>query len=113
QKVGPRGVEEVVVCKIEVVKQRQRGAWPLQLAHGDGPIQRDDRSGRDRKELVVQSEDLAPVGRLDRRRISVDGANRGLDLVRAGTVPPKAGADDLLALLDHRSVPPGAVLIPQ
>src|SRR5438093_635410 len=60
QKVGPRGVEEVVVGKIEVVKQRQRGAWPLHLAHGDGPIQRDNRSGRDRKELVVQSEDLAP-----------------------------------------------------
>src|SRR5258706_10031408 len=43
----------------------------MNLAHGDGAIQGDDRGWREGQELVVERDDLGPVGRLDRVRVGV------------------------------------------
>ena len=51
--------------------------------------------------MVVQSDDLRPVGLGDCRRIRVDGVDGGLELIRAGLVAAEAGADDRLALFDQ------------
>lgn len=43
----------------------------------------------------------------------MDGIDRGLDLIRARTIPCEAGADDVLAFFDEGAVPPGAIGVGQ
>ena len=59
------------------------------------------------QQLVVELEDLAPVGVLRRRGVAVHGVDRGLDLVRAGLVAAQAGSHQGLALVDQRRGPTG------
>ena len=49
-----------------------------------------------REQLVVERDDLRPVG----RRVGVDGVDRGLQLVRAGLVAAQQAADERVALRD-------------
>ena len=83
QQVCPGRVEQVVLVKVESVEDGQRRPGPSDLGQGDGPVHGDDGRWRHRQQLVVQGEDLAPVGRLDRGGVGVDRVDRGLDLVRA------------------------------
>ena len=65
EKVGPCGVKRVVVVQRQRVDQGQPGSRALHLSDGDRAIQRHDGGRRDREQLVVEGDDLRPVGLLD------------------------------------------------
>ena len=111
QQVRPGGVERVVAVEIEAVDQRERYVRAVDLAHRDGSVQRDDWRRRDGEKLVVERDDLRPVGRLDRVGVGVHRIYGRLNLVRAGPVAAQAGTHDRLAFVDHRPVPSAAVLM--
>src|SRR5437660_103553 len=50
---------------------------PMAMARLEGY----DRCGGEREQLVVQGEDLRPVGLLECRGVRMDGVDRGLELV--------------------------------
>ena len=47
---------------LETVDGRQRHLRAVNLGHRDGPVEGDDRRGVDADELVVEGDDLRPVG---------------------------------------------------
>src|SRR5215207_11045809 len=108
---GSRGVERMVVVQVQLVHQGQRSSGALHLADGDGTVEGHDRRGRDRKQLVVEGDDLRPVGLLDCCGVRVHCVYGGLDLIRTGLVAVKAPADDRLTLLDQGPIPSSAVLL--
>jgi hypothetical protein len=61
--------------------------------------------------VVVELEDLAPVGVLGGGGVGVDGVDGGLELVRTRLVAAEATAYEILALVDQRAVPEVAVLV--
>ncbi len=62
-------------------------------------------------ELVVEGDDLGPVGCRGGGGVGVDGGDGGLDLERAGLVAAQAGAHEGVAFGDEHAVPPRAVLV--
>jgi hypothetical protein len=52
----------------------------------DSAIERDHRARRDRLELIVELENLAPIGIRRISGVAVDRVDRRLDLIRTGTV---------------------------
>jgi len=95
----------------KLVHQSQRSSGALHLADGDGAVEGHDRRGGDRKQLVVEGDDLRPVGLLDCRGVRVHGVDGGLELIRTGLVAAKAPADDRLTFLDQGPIPSSAVLL--
>ena len=83
--------------------ERRRGAFDLR--EDDRSVQRDDVARLHDHELVVQREDLRPVGVLGARRVRVDGCDRGLDLVRPGLVASQARAHQVLPFGDELAIP--------
>jgi hypothetical protein len=65
------------------------------------------------KELVVEGDDLGPVGGAGGAGVGVYGGYRGLDLERSGLAAAKASAHKLVAFGDQGPVPAGAVLVGQ
>jgi hypothetical protein len=63
--------------------------------------------------VVVERDDLGPVGRFERAGGAVHGLDRGLQLEGTWLAAADAGAHDRVPLLDHRAVPPGPVLLAQ
>ena len=63
--------------------------------------------------MVVQRDDLGPVGCVERIGGAVHRLDRGLDLEGARPAATDAGADDRMPFLDHHAIPPGPVLIAQ
>jgi hypothetical protein len=59
------------------IKRGQRSGGTLDLGDGDGPIECNDRRRHDRVELIVQGDDLRPVGCLKRVGGTVHGLDRG------------------------------------
>ena len=104
------GVEGVVAVQLQRVHQRQRSGRactsPMAMAR-----LRATTGGGDHQQLVVQGDDLQPIGLLEGRGVSVHGVDGGLELVDAGLVAAKAAADDRLALGDQGPIPSGAVLL--
>lgn len=68
-----------------------------------------DGCGRGHKQLVVQSDDLRPIGLFGRRGIRVDSIDGCLQLIRTGLVSAKAPAGDRLTFLDQAAIPSHAV----
>src|SRR6185437_7885464 len=62
QQVGPHGVEEVVVIEVELIYRGERLIWPVHLGYGYGAIERRYRARCECHELIIQLEDLPPVG---------------------------------------------------
>ena len=62
QEVGSGGVPRVISGEGERVDDRQRDIWAIELGDRDRPVERDDRGRRDGEQLVVQRDDLRPVG---------------------------------------------------
>ena len=62
-------------------------------------------------ELVVERDDLGPVGRRAGRGVGVDGGDGRLDLERPGLVAAQAGPDEVVALGDEAAIPARAVLV--
>src|SRR3954471_5886702 len=98
QEVGADGVEYVVAVEVERVHQREGGAGAAELGHRHGAVECDDGARGERQQLVVERDDLAPVGVGRGRRVAVDGLDRRLDLVGAGLVALQAAAYERLAL---------------
>jgi hypothetical protein len=70
---------------LEAVDGRQCHLRAVELADGDGPVEDDDRRGVEVDDLVVQGDDLRPVGRAPVAGGGVYGTDRGEDLVAAGS----------------------------
>ena len=64
EQIGSGGVEGVVAVQVQLVHQRERGGRAVDLADGDGAVEGDDRGRGDREQLVVEGDDLRPVGLL-------------------------------------------------
>jgi hypothetical protein len=113
EQVGPDRVEQVVAVQLQAVHQGERGGRALDLGHRDGPVEGHHRARGHGQELVVEGDDLPPVGVGQGRRVAVDGVDGGLELVGAGLVAAQAAPDDGLALGDAVAVPAAAVLVAQ
>ena len=100
-------MERVVVVELQVFHQGQRSSGALYLT--DRAVKGHHRRRRERKQLVVQSHDLRPVGLLDCRAIRMYGIDGRLELIRTGLVSAEASANDRLTLLDQGSIPPPSV----
>ena len=62
EQVRPGRVEQVVPVQVQLIEQAERGARPVYLSHRDAAVERHYRRRRDHRELVIQREDLPPVG---------------------------------------------------
>ena len=69
--------------------------------------------GMSGEQVIVESDDLGPVGRFERVGGAVHGLDPGLELEGTRSATADAGAHDRMPLLDHRAVPPRPVLIAQ
>ena len=81
-----------------------------ELRQGDGAVERHDRTGRDGQKLVIQLQDLRPVGVPGGRGVAVDGVDRRLELIRSRPVPAQAPAHQLPAFGGQGAVPVPPVL---
>src|SRR5437870_1337505 len=81
EEIRSGGVEWVVVAKVQLVYQAQCRSRALHLADGDGPVEGNDRRGGDRKQLVIEGDDLRPVGLLHRQGVGMHGVDSGLQQV--------------------------------
>ena len=97
--------------RVERVEGGEAGGGAAELGDGDGPVEGDHRVRAQRVELVVEGDDLRPVGCLGGGGVGVDGGDGRLDLERPGLVAAQAGADEVVPFGDERAVPPGAVLV--
>src|SRR5262249_14682961 len=100
EQVGAYRFEAVAVGHavggVEGAEQGEPGCGPVDHGNGDGAAERDDRSGGDGGEDVVQGEDLRPVGGLGAGGLGVKRGDRGLELVWAdGAGAEGAGKDGL------------------
>ena len=64
----------------------QRRFRTFDLRDDDCAIERDHGARRDRLELIVQLENLAPIGIRRSCGVAVDGVDRRLDLIGTGMV---------------------------
>ena len=109
QQVGAGRVEQVVAVEAQLVDQRRaRRRGRRTSATATAPVERHDGGRARPRQLVVEREDLAPVGVPRRRGVAVHGVDRGLDLVGPGLVAAQARADQRLALGDHAPGPSGS-----
>jgi hypothetical protein len=72
---------------LETVDGRQCHLRAVKLGDRDGPVEGDDRRGIEADELVVESEDLRPVGVPYVAGGGVHGADRGEDLIATRSLP--------------------------
>ena len=83
-------MKDVVVRQRERVDGPERRFLPVDLRHGDRAVERDDGARRERQQVIVQLDDLAPVGAWDGGRLAVHCLDGGLELVRPRLVPSQA-----------------------
>ena len=84
QQVGSCGVVWVVVVEVQLVHQGQRSRRALHFSDSDGAVEGHDGSGGDGKQLVLQGDDLGPVGLLDGPSICMDSVDGRLELIGTG-----------------------------
>lgn len=106
-----RVVEEVISIEPDRFEGSEPGLRARQLGDGDRPVERDDVGRLDCGEVIVQCDDLSPVGGVGRCCVGVHRRDRRLDLERARRVAAQAGAHQLVALHDEGSVPQRPILI--
>ena len=86
QQLRAHRVEQVVSLEIEPIYQSQRLISAIDFRDDHGPIERNHRARRQRHPLIVDREDLAPVGVRRIARVTVDRVDGGLQLVRTGAI---------------------------
>jgi hypothetical protein len=111
KQIGANGVEQVVAIKAQRIDERQRGAGTLDFGDRDGAVKCDDGSRSHHDELVVERENLAPVGLCCCGRVAVHGVDRGLNLIRPRRIAREAASDERLTLSDERAIPAVTILI--
>jgi hypothetical protein len=93
-------VERVVVVQVQFVDQSRRSIGAVHLADGDGAVEAHDGRRGDREQLIVEGDDLRPVGLLDCRSVCMYGVDGGLELIGAGLIAANAAPDDRLTFLE-------------
>ena len=73
----------VIAVEVQLFDDRQRRREAVELGDRDRAIERDDRCRHVREKLVVQRNDLRPLGARCGGGISVDRGDGSLNLVRA------------------------------
>ncbi|SKW67905.1 Uncharacterised protein [Mycobacteroides abscessus subsp. abscessus] len=114
EQIGPRRVQWVVTVEIgsQWLDGVQSGLWcTVAFRDGHRTVEGDHGRGSESHQLVVQGDDLAPIGACCRRGVVMNRVDGGLDLIRPRGVAPQAAAHQLVPLGDHLQVPSGAVLI--
>jgi len=106
ERLGPRGVEQVVRRQIDLVERVECSRRALELHHGDRPVERDYGVGAQLLQVVVEGDDLGLVGGCRRHRIGVDGGDGGLDLIRPRMVAIETYSYELVTFGDELGVPP-------
>ena len=101
----------MVAVKVELVDENERGCGAVYLADRDGAVEGDDGGGGKLEQVVVEGDNLRPVGLVEGCCVGVHGADRGLELVGAGLVSAQTAADDRLAFFDPSPVPACAILV--
>src|ERR1700756_3768861 len=97
---------------LKTVDGRQCHLRTVKLAARDGPVEGDDRRGIEADELVVEGDDLRPVGVAGVAGGGVHGADRREDLVATRSHPGgQALAYQPVTLGDQCRVPGPAVLL--
>src|SRR5271169_6949772 len=71
QQVCAGRVIQVVTIEADLVNDVERGRWIVDLGNSDTAVERHHRRGCDRHQLVVERENLSPVGRRGSRSIAV------------------------------------------
>src|SRR5215831_18537421 len=114
---GASGGQVVVADQLRLggdgVEGGQPGGGPAGLAEGDGAVEGHDRGGPDRGELVVQGQDLRPVGGLVAGRSRVRGGDGGHQRVAGIRAALQRLAGEGQAFTDLAVVPRAAVLVGQ
>ena len=105
ERLGPSGVEQVVRGQVDLVEGVECDRRAELLHHRYGPVERDHGVGAQPLQLVVQGDDLGPVGGCRRRCIGVDGGDGGLDLMRPRPVAIETAPYELVAFGDESAVP--------
>lgn len=82
EEIAAGSVVEVVATNVELVDYYQSGRKPTKLCDGNGPVESDDRGRIVNEELVVELDDLRPVG--GRGGVGVHGGDRRLYLIGPG-----------------------------
>src|SRR5437588_2110903 len=111
EQVGTEGGIEVVTLAVQRVDQAKRGVRTLHLGEGYRAIQLYNRARSHDQELVVELEDLPPIGLGGAACVAVHGLDRGLQLVGPGPIDSQTAAHQLLSLRDEIAIPKAAVLI--
>src|SRR5215469_5448572 len=97
---------------LETVDGRQCHLRAVKLGDRDGPVEGDDRRGVEADELVVEGDDLRPVGGAYVTGGSMHGADRSEDLVAAWRRPGgQALTHQLMTFGDQLRVPGPAILL--
>jgi hypothetical protein len=97
---------------LQTVDGRQCHLRAVKLGDRDGPVEGDDRGGVEADELVVEGDDLRPVGLAYIGGGGVHGVDRGEDLVATRSRPGgQPLAHQPVALGDQRRVPGPTVLL--
>jgi hypothetical protein len=108
------GVQREVAAQSLVGEHRRQGGQPLlgtvRPPHGDGPVHRHGRRGRDALQRGVQPCDRPPLDGVAVRRDRVQQRDRRLQLVGAGLLGAGPG-EQALGLLERGRVPQRPVLI--
>src|SRR6202043_3638297 len=97
---------------LETVDGRQCHLRAVELGDRDGPVEDDDRGEVEADELVVEGDDLRPVGGAYVAGGGVHGVDRWEDLIATRSHPGgQALAHQPVTLGDQRRVPGPAVLL--
>ena len=114
EKVGARRVVWLEGVERAGVDGGERGeplGRAVDLGDGHRAVQGNNRVGAKGVQLVVEGDDLGPVGGFGGGCVGVDCGYGGLDLERSGLVAAKASTHELVAFDDQCLVPAGAVLV--
>jgi len=112
QQLGAGGVERVVPLQRQTVNLCQRDLRAVELGDRDQPFEPHDRRGVEADQLIVERDDLRPVGVTDIAGAGVDRVDRGEDLVAPWRLAGgEARTDQGVALGDQLAVPGAAVLL--
>src|SRR4029077_19233068 len=99
------GVVQVVALEIEAIQNFQRRLGTFDLGDRDGAVQRHDCARRHRQELIIELQDLPPVGGGGDRRVAVDGIDRRLNLVRTRPASRETSSKEGLTFNDTYAGP--------
>ncbi len=116
QQVGARGVISVVAGQrlLKSVDSSQRHLRTFELGDGYGPVEDDDRRGVDTDQLVVEGDDLGPVGIAYVAGEGMHRVDRGENLVSTRCFARHGSGEAFtyqsMALGDERRVPDAAIL---